>query len=154
MSAAIAYGVPVIETSGAGAHPRGASPSRGGLTAAAAVVLITVVTLVVGLLSAATGHGFGLAFTLSYSIVTIYLAVRIYVEDRFVAVFAPPLAYAFALFVAGFVDSTESAHSLVRVLENTFVNLAFGAPWLVSTTVIAIIIAIVRGRRDAVASHR
>ena len=118
----------MIDTAGAGAQTRGAPTPAGGLTAAAAVVLILGVTLVTAVLSAATGRGFGIAFNLVYLLVTLYAALRIYVEDRFVAVVAPPLIYATSVFIAGFFDSIENTHAVRRVLENTFVNMSFGAP--------------------------
>ena len=50
------------------------------------------------------------------------------------------------MFVAGFFDTEETSHTFRRVIENTFVNVSFGAPWLVGATVAAIVIAVVRGR--------
>ena len=95
-------------------------------------------------------RGFGVAFNVLYALVTLYVALRIHVEDRFTAVIAPPLVYAAAMFLGGFFDSEESTRTLRRVLENTFVNLSFGAPWLVGVTLATIVIAVVRGRRAAV----
>lgn len=145
--------MPVIETEPRGAG--GSSPHRatGGFSGAAALVLITVVTVVAALLSAGTGRGFGLAFNLVFLLVTLYAALRVHVEDRFVTVVAPPLIYALALILGGYVDSEESVRTFQRVVENTFVNLSFGAPWLVGTTVATIVIAIVRGRRATLQRH-
>jgi hypothetical protein len=143
----------VIDT----ASPRSAAPAQGpvgGLGAATVVVLVLVVTLVAGLLSAASGRGFGIAFNLVYLIVTVYAALRVHVQDRWVAVVAPPLLYALTLVVAGFVDSEETSHTLQRVIENTFVNLSFGGLWLLGATATALVIALVRGRRASVASRR
>ena len=141
---------------GSGPHPREnrGTTSEGGLTAAAATVFVVVVTVVAGVLSAATGRGFGIAFNLVYLVTTIYIALRIYVNDRFLAVIVPPLAYAFALLVGGHFDTQETNHAFRRVLENTIANLAFGAPWLVGATIAAIVIAVVRGRRAAVGRSR
>src|SRR6478735_4682467 len=155
LTALTEYGVPVIETTGAGSHhARSTGDEAGGLTSAAAIFLVAVVTTVAAVVSAATGHGFGVVFNLLYLIVTIYVALRIYVDDRFTAVIVPPIVYALAVFVGGFFDSEETSHTFVRVFENTFVNVSFGAPWLVGATIAAIVIAIVRGRGEAVASRR
>lgn len=126
------------------------APAVGGLGAPAALLLVTVATVGASLLSASTGRGFGIAFNVVYALVTIYVALRIHVEDRFSAVVAPPLIYAAAMLIGGFVDSEETTHTLSRVFENTFINLSFGAPWLVGTTLATIAIALVRGRRAAV----
>ena len=125
-------------------------PSVGGLTPAAAVVLVVVVTFVAGLLSAATGHGFGFGFNVIYLAVVLYVSLRIYTSDRFTAVVAPPLAYAFTLLIAGRFDTTDDGHTIKLLVENMFLNLSLNAPWLVGTTLAAIVIAIVRGRRAIV----
>jgi hypothetical protein len=140
----------VIETAGAGPSARfaGGEPA-GGLTGPTSVVLVGVVTLAAALVSAITGHGFGTGFNLVYTVVVVYVAFRVHVEDRFVTVVAPPIIYALAVFVAGFFDSEETTHSLRRVIENTFVNVSLGAPWLVGATLVAIVVVILRGREDA-----
>jgi len=146
----------VIETAGAtpSARPPANGGAVGGLAAPTAVVLVAVVTLVAAVVSAASGHGFGAVFNALYLIVTVYVALRIHVEDRFVAVVAPPIVYALSVFVAGFFDSEETSHAFRRTLENSFVNVSFGAPWLVGATIAAIVIAVVRGRRADVAGRR
>lgn len=146
----------MIDTAGASpqANPSRGSEPTGGLAGTTAVIFLAVVTLVAAVLSAATGRGFGTFFNVVYVIATIYIALRIHVEDRFTAVIAPPIVYALSVFLAGFFDSEESSHALRRVIENTFLNVSLGAPWLVLATVASIVIVFLRGRRAAVASRR
>ena len=147
----------MIDTAGSAeshAQQSGSSGSSGGLAAPTAVIFLAVVTLVAAVLSATTGRGFGTLFNIVYLVAVLYIALRIHVEDRFTAVIAPPIVYALSVFVAGFFDSEETSHGLRRVIENTFVNVSLGAPWLVLATASAIVIALVRGRRAAVASRR
>ena len=143
----------MIETAGPSVSAHSAGSGRpGGIAGTTAIVLVAVVTFVAGLLSAVTGNGFGAFFNAVYLVVTVYVALRVHVEDRLVTVIGPPIVYALVVFLAGFFDSEAPNKSVERVIENTFLNVSLGAPWLVSATVLAIVISLVRGRRAAVAA--
>lgn len=143
----------MIETTGPGTrggiYPQHAGGPSGGLTARTALVLLGVVTLGAALLSAASGRGFGIVFNLIFVVVAVYVALRIHVEDRLTAVVAPPIVYALSVFVASFFDSEETTRTLRRVIENSVLDITLGAPWLVITAVVTIVIAVLRGRRLA-----
>jgi hypothetical protein len=144
----------VIETASPSTDAHHHRSASGGLSATTVVVLVTLVTLITGLVSAATGRGFGIAFNVIYLVITLYAALRIHVSSRWYAVVAPPLIYALTLGVAGFFDTEETSHTLRRVIENSFVNLSFGGPWLTGATLAALVIVLIRGRRDKVVHHR
>jgi hypothetical protein len=130
------------------------SATGAGLSGAAATVLALLVVVSAGVVSAASGNGFGTAFNVVYLLVVLYLAFRTRVEDRFIAVIVPPVAYALALGVGSFFDSETPGSGVFLTIQNAFVPFFLNAPWLVGATVAAIVITLVRGRRDDVAQHR
>lgn len=122
-------------------------PSARGLSAVTAAILLLVVVLAVAIGSALTGDPASRLFNVVFAVTTVYVALRVRLSARFTALVTPPLVYVLALFVAALLNSESTTRSLRRDVEDTLVNLVLGAPWLVGSMVVALIVVVVRTRR-------
>ena len=117
----------------------------GGLSAPAAIVLLLVVVLGFAVATALTANAYNRVFQIAYVLVTVYVALRIKLADRFVAMVAPPLVWAAAMFLSAYINSESRVHTLERALTDTPVEMSLNAPWLVLATVLSVVICVVRG---------
>lgn len=122
-------------------------PTSGGLSSVTAVILLLVVVLAAAIGTALTGDPASRTFNVVFAVATIYVALRIRLKHRFTALVTPPLVYVFALFVAALLNSESTTRSLQRDVEDTFLNLVLGAPWLIGSMIVALIVLTIRSRR-------
>ena len=118
---------------------------RRGLTAAGAVVVTLVLGLVGGAVDLVTGSGLRELFAVSFVVGCAFASLTVHREDLFATVVIPPLVYLVLVFLAGVVERTAGAASLLTRQAIDLVNaLVMGAPVLMTATGLAALIATVR----------
>ena len=114
-------------------------------TGVAVVVASTVLAAIVEvLLRKEIGAITGLALLVS----SVYSAVVVRRVDMWAAVVMPPLAFLAAAFLAGQLTLATSGSLLIREGFGLFRNLAVNAPWILGTTLVCLVIVLLRRRRD------
>lgn len=112
-----------------------------GLLALPAVLVAVVVSLLGGALDEATGRGFGLIFSVSFAVGCVLAALLVRRDSLLPVVATPPLLYAALALGAGLARGLRTPR--LQGLE-LFTALLVGAPTLVGTTVLVMLIALVR----------
>ena len=130
---------------------RSASARTSGRGASGVIVsgVVIAITVIIGFANAALGGGSlgwptGLALLLS----SVYGAIAIRREDDTIAFLIPPVAFLVAALTAGqlFLDSGEG--SLINRGVIVFFSLADNWLWILGSTLIALVIVLVRRRRS------
>ncbi len=130
-------------------RPRPVGAHRGrSITAGAGYVIIFGVTFVVGLLNAMIASGdIGWPTGLALLASTVFVALTIRPDDAAVAVIAPPVAFALTAATAGQFFLGTSANGLLNRAVVWFFDLADSWPWNIGSTVVALVIVLVRRYR-------
>jgi hypothetical protein len=119
-----------------------------GLTYSGVVVVVGGVTVLVAVAEALVRHDIGWLTGLALLASSVYAAVAVRRADIWAAVVIPPLAFLVALLTAGQLTILgKSGGLLVREGALLFVSLATNAPWILGTTLVCLVIVLVRRRR-------
>lgn len=122
-------------------------PSRArapGLTPAAAVLLALGLALLGGALDVATGRGLRVTFAVCFVTGCVLGAALVRPSGLRTAVVAPPLLYALLALLAGLTQGSAVPRSVTRQALELFTELVIGAPVLVTGTLAALLVALVR----------
>lgn len=123
--------------------------SSAGLRAGGVYLIVIGVTVIIGFANAFLGGGsLGWPTGIALLVSSVYAALTVRREDDYSAFLTPPLAFAAAALTAGqlFLGSNESGF-LNRIVV-AFFSLADNWFWIIGSTLIALIIVLVRRRRD------
>jgi hypothetical protein len=119
-----------------------------GLTYSGVVVIVVGVTVLVALAEALLRNQIGLLTGVALLASSVYCALVVRRADIWAAVVIPPLAFLVALLTAGQLTIRgKTGGLLVREGALLFVSLATNAPWILGTTVVCLVIVLVRRRR-------
>ena len=122
--------------------------STAGLRAGGVYLIVIGVTVIIGFANALLGGGsLGWPTGIALLVSSVYTALTVRREDDYSAFLTPPLAFAVAALTAGqlFLGSNESG--LLNRLVVAFFSLADNWIWIIGSTLIALIIVLVRRRR-------
>ncbi len=122
--------------------------SSAGLRAGGVYLIVIGVTVIIGFANAILGGGaLGWPTGVALLVVSVYAALTVRREDDYSAFLTPPIAFALAALTAGqlFLGSNESG--LLNRLVVAFFSLADNWAWIIGSTLIALIIVLVRRRR-------
>ena len=125
-----------------------ASVARGaGLTYSGVVVVVVAATVVAAFVEALLRHQIGWLTGLALLVSSVYCAVVVRRPDIWAAVVVPPLAFLVASLTAGQLTLDQTGSLLIREGYGLFRNLAVNAPWILGTTLICLVIVLVRRKR-------
>lgn len=125
------------------------SPGGRGISAGAVSIVIIGVTLVIGLANALLGGGsLGWPTGLALLASSVYAALTVRRDADTFAFLMPPVAFLITALTAGqfFLDSNEG--SLINRAAIVFFTLAENWIWIIGSTLAALVIVLVRRRRD------
>ena len=134
--------------SGRGAH---AAP---GVRATGVWLVVIGVTVVMGFADALVVGRTQLGWLTGVSLLaaSVYGALVVRREDAIIAVIAPPLAFFLATITAGQLTLPPTGDLLVREAFMIVTTLGANAPWIFGSTIVALVIVLVRRRRSAPAT--
>lgn len=142
---------PVTAPAPTSGHALPAVGDRRGLTAAGAVAVALGLGLLGGTIDVLTGSGLREVFAVSFVGGCAVAALAAHREDLVATVVMPPLVYVVLALLAGAVERTVGAGSFLTQQILELANaLVLGAPVLMTATLAALLIAVVRrfgGRR-------
>jgi hypothetical protein len=118
------------------------------LPAKTAALLILVVPLIIGLIDVLLTGRIGIITSFAYSITLLYLAATINMRNAWDPVIAGPLAYLVVALILGQLTLSPTGSFLLKQTAMILTTLAFNAPWMVGSTVIAFAIVFLRVRRS------
>ncbi len=127
-----------------------AAPAKGGsvgLTYSGVMVVVIAATVLVAFLEAVVRKEIGWLTGVALLVSTVYAAVFVRRADIWAAVVAPPLAFLVATLTAGQLTLGATGSLLEREGFMVFKSLAVNAPWILASTVVALVIVLVRRRR-------
>jgi len=128
-------------------NPRGISGP--GLRAGGVYLIVIGVTVIVGFINAALGGGsLGWPTGVALLAISAYAAVTVRRSDDVAAFLIPPVAFLVAALTAGqlFLDANEG--SVLNRAVIVFFSLADNWIWIIGSTLIALVIVLVRRRRS------
>ena len=131
-----------------------ASPDRtaAGLTYSGVVVVDMAATVVVAFVEAIVRHEIGWLTGVALLVSSVYSALVVRRADIWAAVVVPPLAFLVAALTAGQLTLGSTGGFVVRQGVGLFQTLALNAPWILGTTLICLVIVLVRRRREPLSS--
>jgi len=131
--------------------PAVAAPHRqsAGLTYSGVVVVDMAATVLVAFVEAITRQQIGWLTGVALLVSSVYSALVVRRADIWAAVVVPPLAFLVAALTAGQLILGKSGGFVVRQGVGLFQTLAVNAPWVLGTTLICLVIVLVRRRRAA-----
>ena len=118
------------------------------LPAKTAALLIIVVPLIIGLIDVLLTGRIGIITSFAYSITLLYLAATINMRNAWDPVIAGPVAYLIVALILGQLTLSPTGSFLLKQTAMILTTLAFNAPWMVGSTVIAFAIVFLRVRRS------
>jgi hypothetical protein len=119
-----------------------------GLTYSGVVVIVVGVTVLVAIAEALLREEVGVLTGIALLASSVYCALVVRRADIWAAVVIPPLAFLVALLTAGQLTIRgKTGGLLVREGALLFVSLATNAPWILGTTLVCLVIVLVRRRR-------
>jgi hypothetical protein len=118
------------------------------LPAKTAALLILVVPLIIGLIDVLLTGRIGIITSFAYSITLLYLAATINMRNAWDPVIAGPVAYLIVALILGQLTLSPTGSFLLKQTAMILTTLAFNAPWMVGSTVIAFAIVFLRVRRS------
>lgn len=129
--------------------PREFSHRSPGISAGAVYLIVIGVTFIVALVNAWLGGGelgwpTGVALLASSS----YCAWRVRREDDVVAILTPPIAFFIAAVTAGQLFRGASGGGLLNRAQLVFFTFAYNWYWVLGTTIVAVVLVLVRRRRS------
>ena len=124
-------------------------PSGPGASAGIVYVVVIAVTLLVGLANAFLGGGsLGWPTGLALLASSIYAAVTVRRADDAAAFIIPPVAFLITALTAGQFFLSAGDTSLINRAVAVFFSLADNWAWIIGSTLVALVIVLVRRRRD------
>jgi hypothetical protein len=123
-------------------------PHTGSITGGAVALIVIGVTVLVGFLNALLGGGtLGWPTGLALLVSSVYCALTVRRDSDFYAMVIPPVAFLIAALTAGqaFVGSLQG--SIISRASIVFFALGSNWPWILGSTLIAVVIVLVRRRR-------
>jgi hypothetical protein len=139
---------PVVPAEESARRGRRAASSPG-LPARMCYLLIIGVTLIVAFINALLAKGdIGWPTGLAMLIVTVYCALKVRREDDLVPVITPPIAFFLTAITAAQLFLGSAERSLLNRGVVLFFTLADNWMWIIGTTLVALVIMIVRRRRS------
>ncbi len=134
--------------------PESTSATRGvahgggtGLTYSGVAAVVISVTVLVGIADAIITNKLGVLTGVALAVSSIYAALVVRKADIWAAVVMPPLAFLTATLTAGQLTLDAAGSMIVREGYMIFRTLAVDAPWILGTTLVCLVIVIVRRRR-------
>jgi hypothetical protein len=128
--------------------PAAVRSAQRGLTYSGVVVIVVGVTVLVALAEALLRNEIGVLTGIALLVSSVYCAIVVRRTDIWAAVVIPPLAFLVALLTAGQLTiRAKTGGLLVREGALLFVSLATNAPWILGTTLVCLVIVLVRRRR-------
>jgi hypothetical protein len=121
-----------------------------GLTYSGVVVVDMAATVVAAFLEAILRHDIGWITGVALLVSSVYSALVVRRADIWAAVVVPPLAFLVAALTAGQLTLGKSGGFVIRQGVGLFQTLALNAPWVLGTTLICLVIVLVRRRREPV----
>ena len=122
-------------------------PSGPGLRAIGVFVVVIAVTLLLGLVDVMLGGGLGPIFGVGLLLSSAYGAFAVRSDDAIYAVTAPPIAAFLAVITVGQLNAGASATTFVSRVINAFFALADNWMWVIGSTLVALVIVVVRSMR-------
>ena len=119
------------------------------LPAKTAALLILVVPLIIGLIDVLLTGRIGIITSFAYSITLLYLAATINMRNAWDPVIAGPVAYLIVALILGQLTLSPTGSFMLKQTAMILTTLAFNAPWMVGSTVLAFAIVFLRVRRSA-----
>ncbi len=148
------FAAPILDTSVAHESPKESQEMAKkrrvgpGLNPLGVYIIVIGAGLVAGFLdSFITGSGLGWLTGIALLAASVFCALKVRVSDASVAVIAPPLAYGIAAVTVGQLGQSRAGGALISAVVNGFFTLADNWFWVISTTLIALAIVVVRARR-------
>ena len=149
--AAQAASIAAATTSSGSARGAHAAP---GVRATGVWLVVIGVTVVMGFADALVVGQTQLGWLTGVSLLaaSVYGALVVRREDAIIAVIAPPLAFFLATITAGQLTLPPTGDLLVREAFMIVTTLGANAPWIFGSTIVALVIVLVRRRRSAPAT--
>jgi hypothetical protein len=119
-----------------------------GLTYSGVAVVVIAVTVLVAFADALINDKLGVITGVALAISSIYAAFTVRRADIWAAVVVPPLAFLVAALTAGQLTLDSSGSLLIREAYMLFRTLAVNAPWIIGTTLVCLVIVLVRRARS------
>lgn len=119
-----------------------------GLTYSGVAVVVIAVTVLVAFADALINDKLGVITGVALAVSSIYAAVTVRRADIWAAVVVPPLAFLVAALTAGQLTLDSSGSLLIREAYMLFRTLAVNAPWIIGTTLVCLVIVLVRRARS------
>lgn len=141
----------VLVTSGATGRGAHAAP---GVRASGVWLVVIGVTVVMGFADALVVNRTQLGWLTGVALLaaSVYGAVVVRREDALIAVVAPPLAFFLATITAGQLTLPPTGDLLVREAFMIVTTLGANAAWIFGSTIVALVIVLIRRRRSAPAT--
>lgn len=118
------------------------------ITGGAVYLIVIGVTLIVGFINAWLSDGdLGWPTGLALAVSTVYAALTVRRQDDVVAIIVPPLAFLAAALTAGQLFLGAADASILNRAVVVFFTLADNWPWIIGSTLAALVIVLVRRRR-------
>ena len=121
-----------------------------GLTYSGVVVVDMAATVLAAFIEAILRHDIGWITGVALLASSVYSALVVRRADIWAAVVVPPLAFLVAALTAGQLTLGKSGGFVIRQGVGLFQTLALNAPWVLGTTLICLVIVLVRRRREPV----
>jgi hypothetical protein len=119
-----------------------------GLTYSGVAVVVIAVTVLVAFADALINDKLGVITGVALAVSSIYAAFTVRRADIWAAVVVPPLAFLVAALTAGQLTLDSSGSLLIREAYMLFRTLAVNAPWIIGTTLVCLVIVLVRRARS------
>lgn len=126
-----------------------ATQGGSGLTWSGVVVVVMLGTILVAFADALINDSLGIITGIALLVSSVYCALLVRPADIWAAAIIPPLAFLAATLTAGQLTLDSAGSLVVREGYMILKTLAQNAPWIVGTTLICLVIVIVRRRRAA-----
>lgn len=140
--------VPAADLPSADVTPTPVRAGGRGLTYSGVAVVVIAVTVLVAFADALINDKLGSITGVGLAVSSIYAAVTVRRADIWAAVVMPPLAFLVAALTAGQLTLDSSGSLLLREAYMLFRSLAVNAPWIIGTTLVCLVIVLVRRARS------
>ena len=134
------------------AAPKEKAPRKqggSGLTWSGVAVVVVLGTVLVAFADAVINNSLGILTGIALLVTSVYCALLVRPADIWAAVVMPPLGFLAAALTAGQLTLDSAGSLVVREGYMLLKTLAQGAPWIIGTTAICLVIVLVRRRRTA-----
>jgi hypothetical protein len=129
--------------------PRTQGAPGGGLTWSGVAVVVVLGTVLVAFADAVINNSLGILTGIALLVTSVYCALLVRPADIWAAVIMPPLGFLAAALTAGQLTLDSAGSLVVREGYMLLKTLAQGAPWIIGTTAVCLVIVLVRRRRTA-----